>query len=66
VADEVFGIGRPLKDERCTSVGPPGGENENGTGVHFSPSLLFELLTYPCVLRRYLKEKSIKKYTVHL
>jgi hypothetical protein len=39
---------------------------ENGTGVHFIslPPFFFELLANPCVLRRYIKEGPINKYTV--
>ena len=59
VADEVFGIGSPLKD-----VLPSDLQAVRMALGFISPSPFFlELLTNPCVLRRYLKEEPIKKYT---
>ena len=57
---EVFGIGSPLKDVLPSDLQAV----RMALGFISLPPFFFELLTNPCVLRRYLKEKSIKKYTV--
>ena len=60
VVGEVFGIGSPLKDVLPSDLQAV----RMALGFISLPPFFFELLTNPCVLRRYIKEKSIKKYTV--